>query len=495
MHKPLSWIEKNCRFPVFAGPDLAYKPVGPHLLPFQKRIIKQVLDKDGNIKNNLFIYGSRKVSKTFMHSMILWYLINNQKGWQAPVMSFTLPQALLIWNQLIHQDHDKKVVRFLKEKIIHTDTGSRLDFMTNSPGAALGLESGGLVADEIGTYRSDSTLLNLSTGGSLSPDKFLKLLSSNPPMSDDHFVIDLLKSCDADPEFKVHRFYLPTKEDWSCEKNWGKANPFIREYFESKGKRFHYVMRFYRSYFNRALTSKSEEHSFRRYLLGQYCGSDQEYIPAEKIKVCDDSILKQPGLRWAVGLDFSVTHDFSAAAVLGWRPGHDKIYVKPFLFLPNVQRRHDVQKHLFQQWQQADYMVIQNRDVLDGSEVADTVLGYLAERQIVPECIVFDKALAGPHTEAFKKYKTLTVKMTGREMTPAIRELERCGAAGGLHLIGENKCARWQFGNVITSQKSKHYVLMNRQSERQNIDFPVACSLALKFMIDNPKKYPVIMAV
>ena len=87
-------------------------------------------------------------------------------------------------------------------------------------------------------------------------------------MTDDHFVIDFVKSCDADPTFKVHRFMLPAKADWTKEENWAIANPFLKEFFNSKGKRFSYVMRFYRDYFNRALKSKSEEIAFRRYLLG-----------------------------------------------------------------------------------------------------------------------------------------------------------------------------------------------------------------------------------
>ena len=494
-HKPLDWISKNCRFPVFSGEHLAYKPVGPHLLPFQKKIIKQVLSPKGEIQSNLFIYGCRKISKTFLGSMILWYLINNKRGFQAPVMASVLPQALLVYRQLLEQAHDKKEVKFLTEKILQKNTGSRLDFMTNAPGQALGQESDALYADEIGVYKTDNTLLNLSTGGGLSPDKFLKLFSSNPPMSDDHFVLDFIKNCDADPEFKVHRFFLPAKVAWSDEKNWAIPNPFIREYFESGGKRFSYVMRFYRSYFNNALKSKTQENAFRRYLLGQYCGSDTEYIPNEKIKVCDENIFKEKGIRWAVGLDYSVTHDFTAACLVGWDRARDRVYLKSFLYLPNTKNRRDVQKRMFQQWESSDYITIQGLDVLDGDQVADDLMSYLADNQIVPERIVFDKALAGHHIEKYKKFKCLEVKMTAREMTTSIRELERCGQSQGLHLIGENKAVRWMFGNVMVSQKSKNYCLMNRISPRQNIDSPVAATLGLKFLVENRKKEYLIMAV
>ena len=307
-------------------------------------------------------------------------------------------------------------------------------------------------------------------------------------MTDDHFVFDILKTCEGDPDFKVHKFVLPAKKDWTVEKNWAIANPFIRECFESKGKRFSNVLQFYRDYLHRALVSKSEEHAFRRYLLGQYCGADLEYIPLEKIQVCGEDVYKDKKIRWALGCDYSITHDFTSVALVGWSQTQNRIYTKCWLYLPNIQRRRDSQKRVFTQWEQAGYLKIQNKDVLDGEQVASDVLSYLTEVGICPESICFDKALSGHHIEKFGGFKKSEIKMTAREMTPSIRELERVGCDGGLNLIGENACLRWQFGNIICSQKSKNYVLMDRLSPRQNIDGPVSITLGLKPLIENPQQ-------
>ena len=252
-------------------------------------------------------------------------------------------------------------------------------------------------------------------------------------------------------------------------------------------------MRFYRKYFNRALTSKTEENAFRRYLLGQYCGSDTEFIPNEKIQVCDESVYKNPHVRWCLACDYSITHDFTSVALVGWDHLANKIYTKCFLYLPNTIRRRESQKRQFEEWERMGYLTIQNREVLQGEQVAAEVMIYLAEKGVTPEAIVFDKAISAHHTQSYNDFKIELVKMTGQQMTTSIRELERCGADRGLHLIGDNKCLRWMFQNVIVSQKSKNYVLMNRQSPRQNIDGPVSISLALKYMVDNPhKKYLLI---
>ena len=496
IHKPLAWISKNCVFPVTAGAELAGKPVGPHLLPFQKKIIKEVLNKDGSIRGNVYIYGCRKVSKSFLFSMIIWYLFNqkSRKGFRMPVMASVFYQAKLLYEQMLSQKYKRNEVRFFMEKIKNYKTGAQVEFFANTPGSVLGQESDGVCADEIGAYKHPDTLLNLTTGGSLAPDKFLKLYAQNPPLSDDHFSLDLLKSCDNDKSFKVHRFYLPAKKDWTNEKNWAIASPFLKEYFNSKGKRFAYVMRFYRDYFNRALTSKTEENSFRRYLLGQYCGADTEFIPNENIKVSSREVFKDKNIRWAVGADYSVTHDFTSVALVGWNQYENKIYTKCFLYLPNTNRRRDTQKRMFQEWERAGYLTIQKAEVLEGQEVADDVISFLVERGITPEAVVFDKALSHHHIEDFKKYKVSLVRMNAREMTGSIRELERVGADSGLYLLGENKCLRWMFQNVMVSQKSKNYCLMNRISDRQNIDGPVSVCLAMKHLLDNPKKNFLIMS-
>ena len=492
-HLPLEWISRNFCFPDSAGRELARKPVGPFLLPFQKKIIKEVFTHGGDLKNSVFIYGCRKIGKSMMWAMVSWFLVNDQKrrGVRIPVIASLFQQTKLIWEQLVCQKYSKEV-RFYLETIRQNKTKAKIDFFANTAGSCLGQESDLLVADEIGVFKNDSALNTLSTGGALAQN-FVKLYSSNPPLTDDHFVIDLVKSCDADPNFKVHRFTLGAKQDWTNEENWA-INPFIAEYFNSKGKKFSYVMKFYRDYFNRALKSKSEEISFRRFLLGQFCSGEQQYIDISKIKECDEQIFKNSNVRWCVGCDYSITHDFTAVALTGWDQSNNKIYVKPFLFLPNTNRRRDTQKRMFENWEKSNYLTIQRKEVLCGSQVAAEVITFLSERNIVPEAVVLDKALSQHHIESFADYKVQSVRMSAREMTSAIRELERVGADNGLHFIGRNDCAKWMFSNVIVSQKSKNFVLMNRINDMQNIDFPVAVSLCMKHFVENKPKQFVILS-
>ena len=231
-------------------------------------------------------------------------------------------------------------------------------------------------------------------------------------------------------------------------------------------------MNYYRQKFRLALDSKSQEISFRWLLLGQGISANAlEYIPIGKVQVANESVYKRKDLRWSVG---------------------DELFIKPFLYLPNALGRNKVQKRQFNNWHKAGYIYLQNNEVLDPNEVINDFYSFVKETGIRLEAVIFDKSLSQHYWEAFKDFKIEKIVMTGREMSGSIRELERVGNASGLHLIGENPCYLWMLGNVIVSQKSKNYVLMNRSHPTYNIDGPVATSLGLKWLIENKRKYKLI---
>ena len=490
-HEPLVWISRNVVFPHSAGASLAGREVGPYLLDFQVDIIQEILSPDGEIQKNCFIFGCRKISKSFLYSAILWYLINdpNRHGLQIPVLASVYEQGKIIYNQLLSQFNEEKKQDFVirKDHFVNKWTKSKIHILFNASSSNLGLESSGLVADEIGAYKNDENLLTVQTGLSLTEGKPLQLFSSNPPSVEDHFVVPLIRACEKDDRWTVHKFAAKISEDWQSEQVW-RCNPFINEFFQSKGKKFANVMDFYRQQFKRAVESKSDEMSFRRLLLGQLLHSGAlEYIPISKVKVCDESVYARKDLRWTCGIDASLTHDFTSMVFVGYRQGLDHVFVKPFLYLPNIKKRRQSQVRQFKIWESAGYIKIQNADVLQCMDVANDFDNFLRITQIKLERVVFDVALSHYFDELFPDHKVEKIKMTGREMTASVRALERIGNAGGLHLIGENPAYKWMLQNVIVSQKSKNYVLMDRANTMENIDGPVGTTLGLKWLIENKK--------
>ena len=139
---------------------------------------------------------------------------------------------------------------------------------------------------------------------------------------------------------------------------------------------------------------------------------------------------------------------------------------------------------------------MQNEQVLNPNDVFDDFYGFIKQTGFSPEFLSFDPSLANHYYTHFEKsgFKTQKEKYSPRSMTQSIRELERIGNGGGLSLVGENPCVLWQYSNVLVSQKSRGYCLMDRVSVHANIDAPVATALALKPLIENPKKHMLIGA-
>ena len=252
----------------------------------------------------------------------------------------------------------------------------------------------------------------------------------------------------------------------------------------------------YRMLFRRALESKQAELSFRRLQLGQGLSAELlGFIPLEKIKVAKNFDYKRKDLRWACGIDLSQSHDFTALSFVGWKQQTDELFTKTFLYLPHLNRRGSTQQLQFRKWSQAGYISVQDKAVLDPNEIFDDAYSFLKDKKIHIEGLQIDPSLAGHYIDFFEKnYKVAKNKMTGREMVQSIREVERIGNSGGLQMLEENPAMLWQWSNVLVSAKSKNYVLMDKSSDAQNIDGPVSISLALKFLMDRPKRRQLIYA-
>ena len=501
VHKPLEWIKKNVVFPKQAG-ELAGQSVDKHLLSFQTDFLKEIVSHDGEIKKSAMIYGCRKISKSFLYSALLWYFINDKKrtGFEIPIVASTYEQSKILYSQILSQFKTKdmkKKFKIRKDYFLNKETHSKLHCVYNASSSNLGLQSSGGCFDEIGAFKDDSNLQTITSGFSLSEQRPLILMSSNPPEDANHFVLPLLRACQKDPSYVVRTYSLDANKDWTSESNWCQVNPFLAEWKRSKGKRFQNVMNNYRMLFRRSLESKSNELSFRRLQLGQLLSNSlADFIPAEKIKVAkSEDVFKMKDLRWSCGIDLSQEKDFTAVSFCGWRQQTDELFVKSFLYLPNTSNRTATQKKVFQKWHDAGYIRLQNKEVLDPNEIFSDVEKFLRESKIKLQGIQIDPSLAQHYIEYFEKhFPVAKQKMTGANSTASIRELERIGNSGGLNFIGENPALAWMFQNVIVSKKSKNYVLMNRSSDQVNIDGAISVALALKYLLDNKPKSFLIMS-
>ena len=71
---PVKWIEKNLVFPPIISSELiAGHKVGKHIIPFQRKVLKEALEN----RKDIFIGYSRQISKSSLFAWIVLYLMEN----------------------------------------------------------------------------------------------------------------------------------------------------------------------------------------------------------------------------------------------------------------------------------------------------------------------------------------------------------------------------------------------------------------------------------
>ena len=495
-HLPTEFLENNF---YFHKGIYASQKVGGRLLPFQKQILRDVFTTKGEVKKNLCLFGCRKISKTLLLSMCVFYLITHRQAISFPVLSLNFDRALIIRNQLQAQIKDSNIKDWVVRQnyIEYKPTGSRVEFLYTTLTSGLSLESEALLADEIGHYdpTGRSALETLEDSGLLSK-KFLKLYASNPPTDPNHFFLDRLKQYKSEPkEWSVHSF--TAGGDWEQESTWAKANPFVRKGL--KDKKFRHILNNYRERYRAAQKSRTAEVEFKKYLLGRVLNNEHlSFVPSDKIKFIseDKKIYRDKNIRWACGIDCSLSKDFTSISFVGWKKESDELFIKSKLILPSFDKRRPAQKRLFQQWADAGFIDVQNKKVLDFSSVVEFFYDFLDDSKIHLERVMFDTALSSSFQDFFKGHSTVeTIKMTGRAMAESLGIFERIGFSSGIHFLEEkNEAYLWQFENVLLSKTSRNYRTMNRSQDDNNIDLPISISLGLKALSDHPQKNYLIMS-
>ena len=337
-HGPLAWISENVRFPSTAGPELYNKKVGPYLLDFQKEIIKGVLSPTYEIQKSLWLIGSRKVSKSLIFSFITFAVVANKKhgGLQIALCGVSRGQGEVIFKMLkeiVSLSPIKDNFNIRRDHIENKLTKARVFAVYNTPSSNMGLQCSGAIGDDLAHHRSADNLDSILTSMSLAKNP-LRLFSSNPPETSDHFVWQKLKEAESEG-WIIKRFSIPKDKDVFNPESWRECNPFIDEYFNSGKRKFKSVFNFYLAQSKLAKQSGGKtEYLFRRYLCGQGVGLENSaFFSPDLIKIAPSSVLRQKGNRIAIGADISLSNDSTAIAIVATTPD-DKIYCKPFLFYP-----------------------------------------------------------------------------------------------------------------------------------------------------------------
>ena len=489
---PIKWIENNLIFPpVISSELIAGHKVGDHIIPFQRKVLRQALEN----RKDIFIGYSRQISKSSLFAWIVLYLMENH-ALQGVTIGPTYGQGDVVFKAIKKQIQFSEVLsgnyKLRADYIEHKTTGSLVKKIYNSPSANLGnMAIAFVVIDELCSYSplAKENLMTILGGLGMGGQKPLLLYATNPPVDPTHWSLDYIKTLIADKNTAYFDFSSSIKADIYDPKTWAKANPFIKYYLKTKDPVYKWTYDFYTSKALLAKESKEAELDFRRQLLGQRVATDAfKFADIERIQLADDSIYTDKSLRWCLGIDPAWKFNFCAVSLIGFSEITETLFIKHFLFLANTEARRPSQKIQFLEWHKRGFIKLFNTATVPREPVIKEIKDFIADKGLKIEKVIVDPGQA-KQWDFEKEFSQLEyVYNSPRHMTGAIRYLEKIIHDRKCFFIGQNPCALIQYDSAIVSVKSQDYCSIDKASEWASVDSVIASALATKHLSETKKK-------
>ena len=313
------------------------------LLPWQKQIVFDLFgtfDPDTGLRRytTAYIEVPRKNGKSqFAAGLALWLLCGDgEKGAQVYSAAFTLKQASLVFamaSQMVQADTALQTfckVRKNTRTIYYENAGSFYRAIPRDDKDAHGLNAHGIIFDELHNQPDRKLWDTLQTSrGMRTQPMTIGITTAGHDRSSICYELHkqskaVLNGDTSDPTFYPCIFAAHEDDDWQAETTWKKANPSL-----GHTVRLDYL----RQECERAKQTASYENTFRNLHLNQWTEQSVRWLPMHAWDKCTGE-LPTTDVTWHMGVDLAETRDVPAVVIAAKDEDTNKIYIKPFLFMP-----------------------------------------------------------------------------------------------------------------------------------------------------------------
>jgi len=461
------------------------------LLDWQKQIVFDLfgtLDPETRLRRfkTAYIEVPRKNGKSqFAAGLALWLLVGDKEpGAQVYSAAFTLKQASLVFamaSQMVRADSALSTylkVRDTTRTIYYEANNSFYRAIPRDDKDAHGLNAHGIIFDELHNQPDRKLWDTLQTSrGMRTQPLTVAITTAGSDRSSICFELHkqakaVLNGNDRDPTFYPCIFAASPDADWTAEETWKKANPSL-----GQTVRLDYL----RQECTKAQASVAYENTFRNLFLNQWTEQDVRWLPMSAWDACAGEIPDEP-LDWHLGLDLAETRDVPAAVIAAKH--EDKIYIKPFLFMPSesASQRAEEDKRVLYNWASQGFI-----KKLEGESVNSRVL--LPELLEIIETygvrsIVFDPYRSREITDqleqaGFPPDSLIRFPQTMTNFTEPTRALLDLVLTKKLVHDG-NDALRWMASNVVVATDANNNVRPVKDKSQDKIDGIVAAIMAIR---------------
>jgi phage terminase large subunit-like protein len=283
----------------------------------------------------------------------------------------------------------------------------------------------------------------------------------------------------------------PDCDDWTTEgPHWLKANPNIG---------ISLSWQYLREQVREAINIPSQRNMVRRLNFCQWTQQDAVFIPVEKWKACETTLLPAALVKRPcyLGIDLSDKIDLSSVVCVFPRElehamdGGDvalnvAIDVLPFFWMPrkSIAKRAQEDRVPYDEWERDEHVKSTHGETVDHDAIVDFIIEDLAKKYSI-QAIGIDAsgaaAVVNRLQRQFGDEKVVEVPQSFRQLSEPTKTLEALVVSSNLAHPG-NKCLDWNVSNMAIEENTWREIRPVKIEQRKRIDGGVALIDALKVM-------------
>ena len=480
---PIQWIEKNCKH--LSSSKIAFQKV--KLLPFQKEILRELFDKNGNFKKSFFFINSKRgIAKTNFLAWVYAYLFIYKKRQNLPVVSGRLSQTKECFKvlsetiELALSNKEKKNYEFLAEKVVNKKTKARVFCLSSNSKTIYAIPySDSAIFEEIHSWpeREGDRILN-AVSNKMSENS-CQFFASNPAEQKNPFYENWYKHF---LEHKNHKDYCvriykadSEKVDIFDKKQWKKADPTLGIITSEKSmKRMAELARM----------SPEKKDDFLRSQLGiNITRAHESFVDTRKF-IIQDFDYDINSLPVSVGIDLSINEARAVCSFTRKLPDNRGFLFKFNSYLPreSLDKLDDFWKEKNLEYEKKGFLILQDTPVIDQEEILSDIKEEIKDSTERKGAFVDMMTGGAGFAKKLSSFiETTPMKSTALHQTPLEQNLQKIVAGNMFFMERKNQLVIDDFDNTLLKygKNAKNLKLMDKVNSRGYIDSCFACAYSI----------------
>ena len=431
------------------------------LVDWQKFLIYGVygfIRKDNNMRviRNVYLQLSRKCGKTALASALgLYHLIaDGEAGAEVDCVSPSAEQSRIAFKKastFVQSINKFKSFRPMRGEIRYDKTNSRFRIMSSDASFGDGFSPSACIIDEYHALKTNDIPNVLISGTGFRSQPVLYYITTAgfdlmcPCKKYRDMCEEILKGIKEDDTIFALIYEMDKDDDWQDSNNWKKCCP-------SLGITVHED--YMRQQMQMALNNTSEERAILTKTFNKWVNMKSDWLSYSLLlqntqKINIEDFKDNNKLYGIMGIDLAATSDLTCISLAFLY--EDNIWIKTWIFIPEVALEESPNKHLYQQWKQKGLIEVTPGNATDYDYILNLIINI--NKSIKIWKVYYDKWNATSFTEQAvqQRINMIPYSQTLGNFNAPTKEFERLLRLNKI-ILDDNECVRWCIMNATLKE-------------------------------------------